>query len=523
MNALTLADQLPVLPIVIPLLVGALLVALGHRAAAVAAPLGFVSLLLVLGCAAALGAQTAGGTVIGYLAGNWPAPFGIALAVDRLAALMLLVTALVAIACQLSAADGLAQAHPRFFALLQFQVAGLNGAFLTADLFNLFVFFEVLLVASYALLMVTSGREAVRAGVHYVVINLFASALFLLAAALLYGVLGTLNMADLSLRAAAVAPQDRGLVEAAGLMLLVAFGIKSAALPLGFWLPATYGAAAAPVAALFAVMTKVGLYAIARVGTLVFGAGGYASVSGPVLLVVGLATLAFAAIGGLAARDLRTLAAWMICGSAGTLLMLVGVGTPASLGAALFYLPHATFAAAALMLVAGLLASARGAVLLDRFEVGPSPAGATLLGTLFIVCGLASAGLPPFSGFVAKSILLDSVLGSPAAVAIWIVVLGASLAWVVALSRAGSLVFWKSAAAPAAERLDEPRPGESQPGALSAIVLLAAAGIAIVLFAAPLARHFARAGAQLESPSDYREAVLGGRPVSRPLPDGGAP
>jgi len=252
-----------------------------------------------------------------------------------------------------------------------------------------------------------------------------------------------------------------------------------------------------------------------------------------VLLVVGLATLAFAAIGGLAARDLRTLAAWMICGSAGTLLMLVGVGTHASLGAALFYLPHATFAAAALMLVAGLLASARGTALADRFEAGPRPAGATLLGTLFVVCGLASAGLPPFSGFVAKAILLDSVIDSPAAVAIWIVVLGASLAWVVALSRGGSLVFWKSAAAPEGAPLDEAQPAafqpgelheaEPRPGAVSAIVLLAAAGVAIVLFAAPLARHFARAGAQLQSPSDYREAVLGRMPVSGTAPAGVAP
>jgi multicomponent K+:H+ antiporter subunit D len=531
MNALPLAGQLPVLPIVVPLLMGGLLVVIARRTPRLAAPLGFASLLVVLACAAALCMQTAGGAVLAYLAGNWPAPFGISLAVDRLAAMMLLVTAVIAIACQLAAADGLSRRNPLFSALLLFQVAGLNGAFLTADLFNLFVFFEVLLAASYALLLAASDRGAVLAGIHYVAVNLLGSTLFLMAAALLYGVLGTLNMADLSLRAAAVPASDRPLVEAAGLMLLVAFGIKAAALPLGFWLPRTYGAAQPPVAALFAIMTKVGVYAIVRVGTLVFGAGGYSSAFGPVLMAAGIATLAFAAFAGLAARDLRSLAAWMICGSAGTLLLLVGLGTPGSLGAAMFYLPHATFSAAALMLLAGLLSSARGPRLADRFELGAPPEGATLLGTLFFVTALASAGLPPFSGFVAKAILLDSVAASLAGGAaigvIWGVVLGASLAWMVALSRGGSLVFWKSVTVGAAHAGTVPDAGDDaahrqrghaagpRAGSLSAIALLVAAGAVIVVAADPLARHFARAGAELAEPDGYRDAVLTHPPVQR--------
>ena len=532
MNSASLIDQLPILPVVLPLLSGALLLLAGRRGGGgAAAGLSFASLLVVLACGAALAARSADGTVLAYLAGNWPAPFGIALAVDRLAAAMVLVTALVAIACQLAAGDGLARRQPLFHALLQFQVAGLNGAFLTADLFNLFVFFEVLLIASYALLLAAADRGAVRAGLHYVAVNLFASALFLMAAALLYGVLGTLNMADLALRAATVPPDDRALVEAAGLMLLVAFGLKAAALPLGFWLPGTYAAAPAPVAALFAIMTKVGLYAITRVGTLVFGAAGYTTVSGPLLVVVGLATLAFAAFAGLAARDLRTLAAWMITGSAGTVLTLVGVGSAASLGAALFYLPHATFAAAALMLLAGLLAQARPAGLADRFEAGPRPAAAALLGTLFLVCALASAGLPPFSGFVAKLLLLDSVRGAGVTAPVWLVVLGASFAWVIALSRAGSRIFWKSADA-ATTTATEAAPREralaasgaapvasARSGSLAGIALLAGAGIMIVVLADPLARHFAQAGAQLAAPTDYRDAVLGREPVRRVLLD----
>jgi multicomponent K+:H+ antiporter subunit D len=527
MTALAVSAQLAVLPIVLPLLVGSVLVVVARRAPRVAATLGFASLLAVLVCAAALCAWTADGSVLAYLAGNWPAPFGISLAVDRLAALMLLVTAVIALACQLAASGKLARRTPLFHALLQFQVAGLNGAFLTADLFNLFVFFEVLLAASYALLLAAADRGSVRAGLHYVAVNLFGSTLFLMGAALLYGVLGTLNLADLSLRIPAAAADDRVLVEAAGLMLLVAFAIKAAALPLGFWLPGTYAAAAPPVAALFALMTKVGLYAIARVSTLLYGTGGYAEAYGPVLVGVGLATLAFAALAGLAARDLRTLAAWMITGSAGTILALIGVGTPASLGAAMFYLPHTTFAAAALMLVAGLLSQARGSWLADRFEPGARPAQATLLGSLFVVTALASAGLPPFSGFVAKAILLDSVLGTHAATAIWCVVLGASLAWLIALSRAGSLVFWKSSGvegAPQAASREEPSSptprgaavdAAALPGSLAAITLLVAAGLTIVVLASPLSAHFARAGAQLAAPAPYREAVLAQPPVRR--------
>jgi multicomponent K+:H+ antiporter subunit D len=527
MTQLAASGQLAVLPIVLPLLVGSVLVVLARRAPRLAAAIGFASLLAVLVCAAALCARTADGSVLAYLGGNWPAPFGISLAVDRLSALMLLVTAVIALACQLAAAGALARRAPLFNALLQFQVAGLNGAFLTADLFNLFVFFEVLLAASYALLLAAADRGSVRAGLHYVAVNLFASTLFLMAAALLYGVLGTLNLADLSLRIPAVAADDRVLVEAAGLMLLVAFAIKAAALPLGFWLPGAYAAAAPPVAALFAIMTKVGLYSIARVATLLYGTGGYADAHGPILVGVGLATLAFAAFAGLAARDLRTLAAWMITGSAGTILALIGVGTPESLGAAMFYLPHTTFAAAALMLVAGLLAEARGAWLADRFELGARPAPAALLGALFVVTALASAGLPPFSGFVAKAILLDSVLGTPGAAAIWCVVLGASLAWLIALSRAGSLVFWKStgvadapAVASGAEPSSSPRHDgaadtATRPGPVAAIALLVFSGLTIVALASPLAAHFARAGAQLAAPAAYREAVLARQPVRR--------
>jgi multicomponent K+:H+ antiporter subunit D len=506
----SLHAQLPILPVVLPLLAGALLALADRRAPVLARALGVTASATTLLLAVLLVAATVDGTVLAYRLGDWPAPFGIALAADRLAAGMLVVTALVAIACQLAASDGLARRAPRFGALLQLQVAGLNGAFLTADLFNLFVFYEVLLIASYALLLHAAGPTAVRAGLHYVVVNLLGSTLFLFAASLLYGALGTLNMADLIARAPAAPAAERPLVEAATLLLFVVFGIKAAALPLGFWLPGTYSAAAPPVAALFAIMTKVGVYSAVRMSPLLAleTTGGSA-----LLLIAGLATLAFAAVAALAARDLRALACWLVVASAGTLLALAGSGGSAAIGAALFYLPHTTFASAALFLVAGLVADARGAAYADRIEAGPAPGPVALLGVLYALAMMSLVGLPPLSGFVAKLLLLESVASAPAGAAIWITVLAAGLAMLIAGSRAASTIFWKAAGTSTAAPAGSPgrtgaTPFAASRGTLAATLLLIACGLAIVPLAAPLLAFAESAGAQVAEPAAYVDAVL---------------
>jgi multicomponent K+:H+ antiporter subunit D len=499
-----LGATLPILPIAGPLLAGALLLPLARRAPRLAAALGLATLAGNLACAALLLEATADGTVIPYLVGNWQAPFGIALAADGLAALMLLVTAITALGCQLAALDGPLRQGRDFPALLQFQVVGLNGAFLTADLFNLFVFFEVLLIASYALLLHRAERPTVRAGLHYVAVNLVGSVLFLVAVSLLYGTLGTLNIADLAGRIAAVPEADAALVAAAGALLLVVFGIKSAALPLGLWLPGTYPAAPAPVAALFAVMTKVGIYSIARLLGVAYGAdtGPLAGFGTQLVLYAGLATLAASAVGVLAARTLRSLTAWLVVGSAGTLLAALGAATPAATAAALFYLPHSTFAAAALFLVAGIVAAGRGESK-DRLEAGPAPAPLAWIGALFAVTAIAAAGLPPLSGFVAKLFVLDALEGTPGWGVSWTLLLLASLTAVVALSRAGSALFWKpvSGDPPAAAT---PAGG----GAVAALALLAGSGVALVIAAAPLTEHLATVAGALGEPSRYVSAVL---------------
>jgi multicomponent K+:H+ antiporter subunit D len=507
-------SPLLVAPIVLPLLAGALALVVERRSPRAAAMVSLCATLCLLAIAASLVGQADGGGVSVYLLGNWRAPFGIALALDRLSALMLLVTALVAVAAVLYALGG--GVHGRhdqrgrhFHALFQFQLMGLNGAFLTADLFNLFVFFEVLLIASYGLLLHGGGVTRLRASVHYVAFNLTGSALFLVAVATLYGVTGTLNMADLAQRIPAVSAESAGLLQTAALLLIVVFGVKAAMFPLYFWLTDTYGSAQAPVAALFVIMTKVGVYCIARVTTLMFGAGAGpgALIADPWLTAFALATLALAAFGALAAWQLRRLVAYLVLASAGMLLLAVGIGSAGAIAAGLFYLVHSSVVAAALFLLVDALVASRGAA---GDDMVPAPlAGAGGYGTVYFLLAVAIAGLPPFGGFIGKSMLLLASRADAWMVAIWSVVLLSSLGLVIALARAGSTVFWKAQPANTMQPAATASPPER-----GAIALLVIASCAIVVLAGPIARYSEAAAAQLLAPSGYIDAVLGARPAA---------
>lgn len=307
-----------ILPILLPLFAGSLLLLplaeRWQRGLSLLAALALIPLSLLLIRTAASGDLSV------YALGNWAAPFGIVLMLDRLAALMLLATAVLGSAALIYALRGDDRLGKHFHALFQFQLLGINGAFLTGDLFNLFVFFEILLIASYALLLHGGGAERVRSGLHYVILNLVGSAFFLIAVGTLYGLTGTLNMADMAQKIAMADAERAPLLAAAGLLLLVVFALKAALLPLYFWLPRAYAAASAPVAALFAIMTKVGIYSILRVYTLVFGdaAGELANLAQAWLWPLALATLGLGAIGALAARTLQGLLAYLVVVSAGT-------------------------------------------------------------------------------------------------------------------------------------------------------------------------------------------------------------
>ena len=503
-----------VLPVVLPLVAATLSLLLERTRPAWVQALSLLSTLALLALAVRLLLQAHTGAVQPYLLGNWPAPFGIALALDRLSALMLLLTALVALGSLVYALGGDAGRGPHFHTLFQLQLMGLNGAFLTADLFNLFVFFEVLLAASYGLLLHgdSDGRRArFRAALHYVSFNLAGSSLFLIAIALLYGLSGTLNMADLAQKLPQLGPENTALLQAAALLLLVVFAVKAALLPLYFWLPETYGAATAPVAALFAIMTKVGVYAILRMTTLVFGAGGgaVAMVATPALPVLALATLALAAAGALAATRLRGLVAYLVVGSAGTLLLAVGLGTPATVAAGLFYLVNSTLVAAAWFLLADRIAAARGGS--DALRPVAVRRGWAPLGIAFFVAAVAMAGVPPLGGFLGKAMLLQSAGGMP--LAPWVVapVLGSSLALLVALAGAGSTIFWEGGVGDTTPQTPDAR--ATRPTHALAIVALLACVIGAAAAAGPIAAYSEAAATQLFERRAYIEAILGAVPV----------
>ena len=321
----------PVLVVLLPAMTAVVLLLLGDSGGehghdsdgvAVRRRLSLGSVVLGLAMAAALVSFAASGELKVYRVGEWPAPFGIVLLVDRLSALMLLLTATVALPVLWYACGGWDTQGRYFHALFHFQLMGLNGAFVTGDLFNLFVFFEVLLIASYVLLVHGQGRERFRMGVHYVVLNLAASALFLIGLGLIYATTGTLNMADVAQRVAQLTGDDATLAHVAAVILLVVFGLKAALVPMYAWLPATYAAACAPVAALFAIMTKVGVYSILRVHGVIFGidAGELTESVAGWLLPLALTTSALGVLGALAAPNMARMVAYLTVSSVGTIL-----------------------------------------------------------------------------------------------------------------------------------------------------------------------------------------------------------
>ncbi|MFY0583911.1 proton-conducting transporter membrane subunit [Cystobacter fuscus] len=268
-----LMPHLMVLPILLPMLSAAVMLLMGEGKRPAKLVLGMSSALLGLAVSVALLAWVDEYGVVAYLPGNWPAPFGITLAVDRLSAGMLVLTWSLGACALCFAFTRWHRAGVHFHSIFQLQLMGLSGAFLTADVFNLFVFFEILLAASYGLLLHGSGRSRVRAGLHYVAVNLAASSLFLIGVSMIYGVTGTLNMAELSARLSEGDVANRHLIDAGAAILAVAFLAKAGIWPLNFWLVPAYASATPPVAGMFAVLTKVGVYALVRLWTLMFAGG----------------------------------------------------------------------------------------------------------------------------------------------------------------------------------------------------------------------------------------------------------
>jgi multicomponent K+:H+ antiporter subunit D len=480
-----------------------------------------------------------------YMPGNWDMPFGIVLVLDRLSALMLVMAALVALMALLFALARWHKAGAHFHPLIQIQLMGINGAFLTGDLFNLFVFFEVMLAASYGLLLHGSGPARVKAGLHYIAINLAASSLFLVGAALIYGVTGTLNMADLAARIPAIAPADRELLHAGCAILAVAFLAKAAMWPLNFWLVPAYASASAPSAAVFALLTKVGIYVLLRLSTLLFSgdAGDSAGFGSDWLFWGGLLTLVFGALGMMSAQRPARMAGFAAIISSGTLMAVLGLARPEVTAGALYYMPASTFAVAAFFLLTELMDRSRQSE--ARRQLAPEdeedhlpfsmaeleladganldddempligraiPAATALLGLTFIACTLLLAGLPPFSGFVGKVAMLSALFAVPGAVAplSWVlmgVIIVSGLFALMALTRAGIRFFW----APMNREAPLLRVVEYVPiGVLVGMCVLLTVKAEVVM------RYTQATVATLYQPRYYIDAVMSSRPLPTP-------
>lgn len=465
------SHHLIVTPILLPMMTAAILLFIDERNRTTKALVSLTATVLLLANALVLFIVESGPNSFEnvYLLGNWAAPFGVVLVIDGLSAMMLLLTAVLAIAALVFSMAKWHAVGAHFHTLFQLLLVGVNGALLTGDLFNLFVFFEVMLAASYGLLLHGTGTLRVKSGLHYIAVNLVAALFFLIGVSLVYGTAGTLNMADLALRMPEMEPDRLILMEAGAAVLGVAFLIKVGMWPLCFWLPSAYSAASAPVAGMFAILSKVGIYVILRLTMLLFGDGPSAGFGAEVLLLGGMATLVFGTIGVLASQALGRLAGYSVLVSSGTLLMVLGINDGVVSSGALLYLVSSTLTISAFFMLIELVERGQDAganvlaVTMEAYGDGEEadmedgegttmPGTMAILGICFAACGILLAGLPPLSGFIAKFAMLSAMMGTGSIgttpdLAVWtliVLVILSGVAALISMTRAGIRTFWGS-------------------------------------------------------------------------------
>lgn len=514
---------LVIAPILIPLVVAALQLLAGAKRRRTSSLLSLVSCLLLVFVASGLTMAVSGtaqtDNTFVYSIGGWPSRFAIVLVADRLSVLMLLLTAVLATTIMPCALGRWQYMGVHFQPLMQLLLLGLNGAFLTGDLFNLFVFFEVLLAASYGLAMHGSGARRASASLHYIAINLVASLLFLLGVSLIFGVTGTLNMAVLARQIPTLPEGTLTLLHGGAALLGLAFLIKTAIWPLGFWLPRTYSAATPPVAAMFAIMTKLGIYVLLRLSLLLFGTGAGPASAGfgsTWLLVAGMITLVVGTVGMLGARELGKLAGYSVLMSSGTLLGAIALQQPAVTAGALAYLVISVLGIAAFFLLTGLIVphdEPEGAEQLEPYDpVGDAlytaedesrvvrPAPLVALSACFLACALLLSGLPPLSGFLAKFALLAPMLsGGTGAMILFGLIIAAGLGSIIAMCRAGIQIFW------ADTEWVFPRVRSSE---TASVIMLLAICLALTVVVASPWRYLSATARQVHNPDAYIQAVL---------------
>ncbi|CAD9195292.1 MAG: monovalent cation/H+ antiporter subunit D [Acinetobacter sp.] len=514
-------EHTPIFSILIPAFTAFLLVLLGNPGAGSLAHdwrqpwrrgISYISSILGLATAILYLISASSGQISVYNLGEWAAPFGIVLVLDQLSALMVVLTYALATAILWYASHEWDTRGRYFHAMFHFLLMGLCGAFLTGDLFNLFVFFEILLMASYVLLLHGQGKARFQLGIHYVTINLLASALFLIGLGIIYGSVGSLNMADVARLIPLLEPDQHKLAVAGGLLLFVVFGIKAAMLPVGFWLPKTYAVATTPVAAIFTIMTKVGIYAILRINGTVFDDHLSQSILVSWLLPIGLITSVYGVIGAIGAERLRRFVGFMILSSIGTILIAISLFNTLAWAAALYYLVHSTIIAAAFYLLSGWITSQRGAFK-DHFKVAPHMKQQKVVSLTFFVIALMMAGLPPFSGFLGKVFILQATSHSPYQLLIIIVVLIVSLLSIIAFTRIGFVLFWRatqpednpnSAEYKAYQALPDQAPARND----KTIYLLLSALILYMVCASPIQQYMFKTAEQIQNNALYESRIL---------------
>ncbi|CAM5213296.1 Na+/H+ antiporter subunit D [Alishewanella longhuensis] len=489
------------LPVIIPLIFGALsLVVLNNHGAQ--RLLGMLGTTAVLAAAILLLWQTRIHGIKVLEVGSWPAPFGIVLVSDLLGAIMVLLAAITGFATAIYSLKTVRKRFERFgyYPLLHLLLAGVNGAFLTGDIFNLYVWFEVLLVASFALLIQGGERAQMEGAIKYVTLNLLSSALFLTAIGLLYGMVGSLNMADIAVRLTAV--EDPKMVTLVAMLFLIAFSIKAAAFPLFFWLPASYHTPQVAVSAIFAgLLTKVGVYALYRVFSLMFT--GEVEFTHQILLWMAVFTMLTGVLGAASQYEVRRILSFHIVSQIGYMMLALALFTPLALIGGVFYIMHHIIVKANLFFVAGMMYRLGGSFELK--ELGGLYKKHPGLAVLFLIPAFSLAGVPPLSGFFAKFILIKAgvEVGAWWAVAVALFV---GLFTLFSMIKIWNEAFWKKAPEPA---IEIPAPARNK-ALYWTTGILASMTIAIGLFAQPIYLLAEMAAHQLLNPQLYIEAVLGG-------------
>ncbi len=496
-------NLLPVLPILIPL-AGGILCMLFRRSLIMQRIVGITTSALMLVIAFALLAYTRQGNIAVMNMGDWEAPFGITMAADTLSSIMLVLGGLMALAVSIYACFDLDQPRVRygFYPLCLIMMMGVNGAFVTGDLFNMYVWFEVLLTASFILLALGGEKAQMAGSIKYVALNLLSSALFLAGIGILYGMAGTLNMAELAL---VVQQGERGgLVTMVAVMFMMAFGIKAGMFPLFSWLPASYPTPPAAVSALFAgLLTKVGVYALVRVFTLIF-CNDPGFLHELILIGAGL-TMLCGVLGAASQHEMRRILSFHIVSQIGYMVMGLGLFTTLALTGTIFYLIHHIVVKTNLFLVAGAVRRLKGSY--DLQGLGGLYKERPGLAILFLIPAMSLAGVPPLSGFFAKLILVIAGLELHS----WTIVATAlivSLLTLFSMTKIWASVFWKAAPDPLPDC--HGMTAWQWRGFLLPMIVLAGITVLIGFFAAGVYDVSQMAAEQLMNRDAYIRAVLGG-------------